>query len=271
MSNNSVVVEASAMPAEMGWISRLRECSEVHVWSAWLDQLASSVATFESLLSSDERERVERLMTETDQHRFTVSRGMLRLLLSHYISQSPDHLVFCYGPSGKPMLDRTRHMIPLQFSVSHSEDLALYAFAWNAALGIDVERCRPVSYQEKMVRRFFTPREQEEWKALPDHQRQAGFFRCWTRKEAYLKARGTGLTWSLRAPRKVEVSLAPQEPAALLAVEDDELDRWTIWSLEPAPGFCGALVVEGRSRKMVMMGDPAAHRVISNPSYAAMV
>jgi 4'-phosphopantetheinyl transferase len=133
----------------------------------------------------------------------------------------------------------------LQFNLSHSQDLALYAIGRERAVGIDVERIRPVPDAEQIVGRFFSFSEHALFRALPPRQKLEGFFNCWTRKEAYLKARGEGLDRSLSG---FDVTLAPGEPARLLADREDplEVERWSFRALHPASDYSAALAVEGR-------------------------
>lgn len=216
---------------------------DVHVWRASLCQPAPRVAWFAHLLSDDERERAGRFFFEQDRRRFIVARGILRVLLSRYLGCNPSHLRFCYGEYGKPSLADMAPEHTLCFNMSHSHNLALYACAWNQAMGIDLERIRPVSDDERIVRRYFSAREYAVFQSLVPEQRQQAFFNGWTRKEAWLKARGVGLANHLG---HVEVSLRPDEPAALLHIAGESCEDWYIQALSPARGYTAALVVQGK-------------------------
>lgn len=226
--------------------------NEVHLWRVSLDLPEARIAALAQTLSGGERARAGRFVFVRDRNRFIAGRGLLRALLGRYIQRAPETLRFQYGPYGKPALNMEGASPPLCFNIAHSGELALYAFVWGHAIGVDLEQQRAVSHRESIVRRFFTPHEQETFFALPESQRQEGFFNCWTRKEAYLKAWGRGLSQSTG---RVEVSLAPGEPAALLALDGDTPEQWSIWSFLPAPGYCGALVVAGRNWQVVTMTD----------------
>jgi medium-chain acyl-[acyl-carrier-protein] hydrolase len=225
---------------------RLKE-GDVHVWRLPLDQSAESSTYLRSLLSADEEERERRLRFPRDRERFVVCRGLLRVLLGRYLSRQPGRLHFAYGAHGKPVLADGAAVGGLRFNVAHSEGLALVAVARGREVGVDLERVRPEMTTEQMAASCFSPRELEALRALPRPLRAEAFFRCWTRKEAYLKATGTGLSLGLD---RFDVTLRPGEPAALLANRDDpdEVRRWSLSDLQPGPGFVGALAVERDSR-----------------------
>jgi 4'-phosphopantetheinyl transferase len=212
---------------------------EVHVWRADLSLDSAAIARLVATLSPDERARAARFHFERDRRRFTAARGVLRQILAGYLGQDPALIEFNYSPSGKPSLDSD-----VRFNMSHSHELALYAIARRKEVGVDVERIRPQVAEEQIAERFFSPREAATLRALPANVQAEAFFNCWTRKEAYIKARGEGLGIPLDS---FDVSLAPGEPAAILAVrnEPQEMLRWSIESLAPAPGYVSAVVAEG--------------------------
>jgi 4'-phosphopantetheinyl transferase len=224
---------------------------EVHVWVADLDAPASALATYHRLLAADERERAERLRFEHLRLRFIVGRGILRQLLSRYVQIAPEQLVFRYGPYGKPELAAPAATArpaaqTLAFNLSHSHNVAVYAFALAPRIGVDVEQMRAVIERDQIVERFFSPRERQELAALPANRRDEAFFLCWTRKEAYLKALGGGITYPLD---RFSVSLTPGEPAALLeaVAEEGGNSLWTLLPFTPAPQYQGAVAAEGRA------------------------
>jgi 4'-phosphopantetheinyl transferase len=199
------------------------------------------VHAFFKILADDEKRRAERFHFAEDRERFTVARGALRVLLTRYVNAEPTAIRFTYNSYGKPALVSDQ---PVRFNVSHSGGVALYAVAKNREVGVDVERVRPEFAGEAIAERFFSPREVEALRGLPRSQIVEGFFNCWTRKEAYIKARGKGLSIPLD---KFDVSLAPGETAVLYADRDcpAETGRWQMWNLCPGPGFAGAAAVEG--------------------------
>ena len=214
---------------------------DVHVWRASLDCDAPVLSRLETTLSSDETARANRFVYATDRNHFVAARGILRELLGAYLMISPAELKFRYGNHGKPALDANASDSVLQFNLSHSGGLAIYGFSLGRRLGVDVERIRPQLAGEDIARRYFAAREVAELQALPMHQRPEGFFLCWTRKEAYVKAHGAGLSLPLDS---FTVSLTPGRAAQLQA---DDSDQWSLRALEPASGFVGAMVAEGRN------------------------
>ncbi|MFN3647963.1 MAG: 4'-phosphopantetheinyl transferase family protein [Armatimonadota bacterium] len=220
--------------------------NEVLVWRVAIPEDAPA-PELAAVLSPDERERAGRYHFARDRHRYLTVRGTLRLLLARYVDLAPETLRFRYGPFGKPELEGCPGEIDLRFNVSHSGDLGLIALTRGRAVGVDVEQVRPeLSYQE-LADRYFSPAEAAAIRALPAETRRLAFFHCWTRKEAYVKARGDGLSRELAA---FSVSVAPDEPAALLqcASAPDAPSRWSLQTLNLGPGYVGALAVESPLR-----------------------
>ena len=217
---------------------------EVHLWRASLDGAAGQIAAMAETLSVDERIRAGKFYFERDRRAFILTRGILRTLLGRYLGQAADRLRFRYGPQGKPALTRDSGEDTLRFNLSHSHGVALLAFARARDVGVDLERIRPHLASEEIAKRFFAPREVSMLRKVPAQMRAEAFFHCWTRKEAYIKATGKGLSMPLD---EFVVSLAPDEPAALLETRTDhrEASRWCLRSLTPHPGYVGALAVRG--------------------------
>jgi 4'-phosphopantetheinyl transferase len=218
--------------------------AEIHVWRATLDVESHQSRALEATLSPEERARASRFIFPRDRDRFIVARGMLRAILARYAGIEPARLQFRYSARGKPSLVPGVGDPDLRFNLSHSQGLALYALARGRELGIDLEWIRPGVADELIAERFFAPREAASLRSLPPSQQAEAFFACWTRKEAYIKAKGEGLYLALQ---EFEVSLLPGEPAALLNTRGDpaEAARWSLYSLAPGPGFTGALAAEG--------------------------
>jgi len=192
-----------------------------------------------ALLSGEEIARAEKFVFARDRQHFIVARGTLRTLLGLYLHQSPAGIALCKGPNGKPQLCAGAAELPLKFNLSHSNGLALYVFARQQEVGIDLEKIQPDFAATDVAERFFSVREQKELRALPAELRAEGFFHCWTRKEAYLKARGDGLQTPLAG---FDVTLTPDQPAKLNSTDSE---RWTLNSFIPAPDFVAATVAEG--------------------------
>ncbi len=215
---------------------------DVHIWRASL-YVEAPIAHVEQTLSPDERERAARYRFERDRDRYIVARGALRAILGRYLGLAPADPRFVYGPQGKPAL-APEHGAGISFNLSHAGDVALYAVTRGRRVGIDVERVDPDIVGTTVAEHTFSPREVAALRALPRRQQPEAFFRCWTRKEAYVKALGAGLALDLRS---FDVSLAPGDPPALLATRPDpyEAARWSLHDLDAGPGYTAALAVEG--------------------------
>jgi 4'-phosphopantetheinyl transferase len=210
------------------------------VWRVALDHPPVETAALRRVLSGTERRRADQFRFEHDRLRYEAARGALRIMLGRYLATDPALVVFAYGPRGKPRLEGHAG---LHFNVSHSGGLALLAFA-RRPLGIDVEHERDLPDAGEIAERFFSPREAERLRALPPSERRAAFFRCWTRKEAWIKATGEGLAQPLDS---FDVSFATGEPPGLerVAGQPGEAERWWLADLRPAPGWAGALAMRG--------------------------
>lgn len=165
----------------------------IHVWFVNLSTTTLAQGHLLNLLNADERERAFRFIFEKDQNQFIVARGCLRQLLSYYTGYPANELAFHEGEHGKPTLDATLHS-RLHFNVSHSHGYALYGFCLNEELGIDLEAIRPTTDVAAIAKRFFSPRETQALLTSSSEAQRKLFFTYWTRKEAYLKAIGKGLT-----------------------------------------------------------------------------
>lgn len=222
---------------------------EVHVWLADLGESAPRAESLSSLLSPDELRRAERFHFKRHRDAFAVARGMLRKILASYTGAHPRDLNFAYSPHGKPSLSGVPGGCDIRFNLSHSHGLAFYAVARDREVGVDLEYCRAGVAFTEIAERFFSPREVEAFRRLPEHLRREAFFKCWTRKEAFVKAVGEGLSFPLDA---FDVSLTPGEPAALLGVRGDaqQAARWTLVELLPADGYVGAIAAEGRDWRL---------------------
>jgi len=231
-------------PADLTWSS-----DDVHIWRAALDLASSYVSSLQGTLAKDESERAGRFHFQKDREHFIAARGLLRIILSRYTGVQPNEIRFGYSANGKPCLAATSGWDRLSFNLSHSHGLVLYGFTWGREIGVDLERLRTDFSCEQIAERFFSPRENAELRALPATIKHAAFFACWTRKEAYIKARGDGLALPLD---QFDVSLAPGQPARLLHVRGDPLEasRWSLQELSPGPGYVAALAVQGHGRQL---------------------
>lgn len=211
---------------------------EVHVWRTSLEQTADVVERFQRTLETDEVARAGRFHFDIHRRHFIVARGFMRDVIARYLELRPEALRFSYGTYGKPAL-AGQHT--LRFNLSHSGEVALLGVTLDAELGVDVERVRPDFATGDIARRYFSRVEVDDFDALPDEEQVAAFFRCWTRKEAYIKAIGKGLSQPLDA---FDVTLAPGAQAALLRAEGDEVTRWIMAEIDVGPGYAAAIAVE---------------------------
>jgi 4'-phosphopantetheinyl transferase len=214
---------------------------EVHVWCASLRVPTACMHALGRALSEDEKARAARFVFEKDRDRYIVSRGILRDILARYLQMSPGELRFCYGRLGKPSLVSD---VDLRFNLSHSEELALYAVAEGSEVGVDLETVSPRKDLDRDVTDFFSEEEAATIRAIPEIDRLQAFYLCWTRKEAYLKAKGCGLSLPLGDfsvpldPGTVETSLPSCDPS-------ETVGRWTWCEVSPGPCYAASLALKG--------------------------
>jgi 4'-phosphopantetheinyl transferase len=226
------------------------EAREIHVWSIPIDVSSDTMLGLLALLSPSEQERAQRYVIESVQRRFVAARAALRLLVGRYLDLPASLVQFTYGPSGKP------HLIGpfgarLHFNLSHSRGLAVYAFCAEEELGIDLEWLHEIKTPELIVQRMFCPEEAAEWFSLPDERRRRGFFDCWTRKEAFVKALGRGLEVPLDTFR---VAFRPGDRPAVGWRTDRHHEDWSMFDVSPGEDYAAALAIRGRDwriRRMV--------------------
>lgn len=201
---------------------------EVHIWRTSLNQPALLVEQVAQTLSADERIRTERYHFARDRQHFIIARGLLRKILGNYLHVEPAHLQFSSGPNGKPVLAHPSK--DLRFNLSHSRDLALFAFTRGREVGIDLEYIRPIAEAQQIAERYFSVKARNMLRGLSSGELQKQFFIYWTRMEAYLKARGDGLA----------------------GLSDDlELAHWFIYDMIPAPGYVAALAVQEHDLRII--------------------
>jgi 4'-phosphopantetheinyl transferase len=212
---------------------------ELHVWCVRLARPPAAVSALFTILSSDEQARAAKFHFAEDRAHYVVGRATLRLLLGRYEGVEPTAVTFHYSLHGKPAMMGS----DLRFNVSHAAGVALLAFARGHEVGVDVEAVRPLPDAHRVAKRFFAAAEYEAYTAVPDAQKPHAFFNCWTRKEAFIKAIGEGLSCPLKS---FEVTLRPDEPAQLLYVRGRQTEAagWQLHALEPLPGFVGAVLAE---------------------------
>ncbi|MBI2859572.1 MAG: 4'-phosphopantetheinyl transferase superfamily protein [Chloroflexi bacterium] len=214
----------------------------------------------EGLLGSLARHELavaKRFYFPRDRKHFIVTRALLRIILGQYLAIVPGQLRFSYSRNGKPALDGDFGANAFKFNLSHCNGLALYAVTRGREIGVDVERVRDALAYEAIADRFFSPLQAGILRALPRTARREAFFRCWTYKEACLKAMGEGLP----ALGQLDVCVGPGEPGLLGVKGDSETaSRWSLQALAPGPGFVAALAVEGRHWQTRCYQWPGLHR-----------
>ena len=198
----------------------------VHVWLVALDAPQSIVDALRINLSPDELERAAKFVFERHRHRFIVGRSCLRILLGRYLGRPPRELAFHYGPCGKPELPGDTSKDGVHFNLAHSKGTALLGVTSRREIGIDVEHWRTMTDGKDIAERFFAPAEIEQLNSLQPERWQEGFFACWTRKEAYIKARGEGLSIPLN---EFAITVRSDNRVAILHSEIDpnDVDRWS--------------------------------------------
>lgn len=220
--------------------------SSVHVWFAHLDHPDAAARQLWGDLSPDECLRAMRFQFERDRNRYVVARSILRQILAIYVAGEPLDLLFKYGPWGKPALGGSFAKTELRFNVSHSAAWAMFAVARKREIGVDLECVRPLSDMLGLAESCFTTVENAALARIPEHERRRAFFDGWTRKEAFLKAIGKGLSFPLKA---FSVSVAPGSGWRELTIHEERGvgPEWTLMSVVP-PGaeLSAALVIEGR-------------------------
>jgi 4'-phosphopantetheinyl transferase len=220
---------------------------DVHLWIVRLEGRENAFPRSLSLLDSDEMARVERFHFDRHRRAFALGRAALRLLLGKYLDISPRDVWFIYGPQGKPAL--ADPSCALRFNVSNSANLAACVFTIGCEIGVDIEQHRPLHDFEGIAHRFFSPEETAELFALPQAEKHAAFFRCWSRKEAYIKAMGGGLSIPLDS---FQVSLGPGVEARMVTLggSAEAARGWNVHDFVPAPDCAGAIAYCGATRSI---------------------
>ena len=216
---------------------------EVHLWLARLDASALQDDALGKHLSLEERNKAERFKFDRDRIRYIVAHGFLRSILSSYLDVSPADLTFASGLNGKPMLRPLPHAKTIQFNLSHSYEMALIAVTHERDIGVDLEHIDENFAFDEIARRFFFPSELATLDSLPLDIRREAFFRIWTCKEALVKAKGTGLGSALD---EITISQTAGNTLVLRNVDPD----WSLTELTPAPGYVGALGVQGHGWRL---------------------
>ncbi len=222
---------------------------EVQVWRVDLDAICNEELRWQKSLSPDEQKRAGRFHFARDRQRFIAARSVLRMILGSYLKINPAALIFSYSKKGKPSLALAHTGNNIMFNASHSHGTALLAFDRGREIGVDVEQIRQDFDPAAIAQRFFSVAEQQELAGVPADDKVEAFFRCWTRKEAYIKATGDGLSLPLS---QFDVALGRSEENALLATRPDpgERERWLLREVPAGSGYVAAVCVEGKDWKL---------------------
>ncbi len=216
----------------------------IHVWHASLQQPDDVIRHLDLSLSNDEHERAGRFQFEHLRRSFIVARGVLRSILAGYKNCKPGDIQFEYAKTGKPLLSKQAGPVEFCFNLSHSGDLVVIAVTLGRQIGIDIEHIRPIREMKEIAERTFSQAENQQLETVPEEQKLKAFFNCWTRKEAFIKAIGDGISFPLD---QFVVSLTPDEPAKLVSVygSAQKAAGWSMYDVQPAKEYVAALVVEG--------------------------
>ena len=215
------------------------------VWIAHVSRARDSLSFLEPCLDGRDRQRAARFRFAEDRARFVLGRGLLRKCLGHYLQQTPETIELAVTDRGRPVLP---HDETVQFSISHTHDLVAVALTSGARIGIDLEWVQPRLDLPELAKRIFSEEDLQTFQALPGREATAAFFRAWTRKEAYLKARGEGIAEGLR---QISVSLGPEETGSIEDAQDESAARtWRLFTLPVPADYMGSLACDHADKQL---------------------
>jgi len=215
--------------------------NESHVWYIHINSLKKNTAFLQGFLSEDEILKASKFRFDKDKTCSIITRGALRWLSSRYLNLQPEDIVFKYGDYGKPDFDFETH---LKFNVSHAGDMAIIGFVLEADIGVDIEHIKSDFDVLDIASNYFSNSEIVSLKQLPQAHLARGFYRCWTRKESFIKAKAKGLSFPLDS---FSVSIDSDHDTALLETKwnQNEKDLWRLFSFSPQENYLGAISVKG--------------------------
>jgi 4'-phosphopantetheinyl transferase len=226
--------------------SKYIEKDRVDIWQTSLIRSSPEIEKLASSLNIEERSRADKFKSEIHRNRFIVARGVLRQILSLYLDLNPNKIEFIYSDRGKPYLSDNH--LNLQFNLSHSEDLAVYAITQNKKIGIDVEYINSNNDYLGIARRFFSAKEVKTIEAVTKTERSQLFFQFWTAKEAYLKATGEGLSGSLD---KVEINFDQEK--YIYTINSKNTPNWQLYQFNPTEKYLATVAVEIEAGKILIV------------------
>jgi len=217
---------------------------QIHIWT--VDVSNHLNPDFAAYLDNQESERAERFKFSKDRNCFIGSHVALRILLGKYCDCAPRAIAYEYTAYNKPTLIDNN---PIQFNLSHSHNQAIIAITKNHPIGIDIEYMQEKKILTELAKRFFSSQEYEEYKSLATSQKTLGFYNCWTRKEAFVKALGIGITCPLKS---FSVNLTPEIDAKILSVQNnqDDVNQWKLFGFIPENNYCAAIAWRGPEKEL---------------------
>lgn len=236
--------------------------ADIKLWSIDISPAKHRSEELRSLLSDDELKRAEKFRFDKHRDRWIASRAMLRSILSVMTQQPPELVAFEYDEHAKPYLPRSSNHERIHFNLTHSSDLALLAVTSVGPVGIDVERIKPLSNIDAVVSRFFSPAERHAFFSVTSDVDQLKlFYTCWTRKEAYLKALGCGIS---KPTHTFDVTFMSSSEPEITAIDGDNnaARDWLLFDLKVTPGYVGALAIHSTEDIELVWRDapPGAER-----------
>jgi 4'-phosphopantetheinyl transferase len=225
------------------------QSNSIHIWYAAIDTNAVEINKYVKLLSQNEVLRASKFKFQIDKDRFIISRAILKHLLGAYLNIKPNDIMFKIGDYGKPYFP---NMENLKFNISHSGNMAVFAFVKEVEIGVDIEKVKDSFDVMDIAGNFFSTKEITTLTALPETDRNLAFYRCWTRKESLIKTIGTGLSFPLDS---FSVSMDDDNKAELLETKWDPTEKslWCLSSFVPHDGYIAAVAVKGRIDSIVYM------------------